>query len=174
MSDPRDTVLAELVTPQLANGLGTLFGGELLALVDKAAYVAAVRYSSLPCVTANFDKVEFLEPVAVGELVSVQARVVAVGTTSLSVRIKVDAEALESGNRRPVFNCFVTMVALKEGKPAPVPRFSCTDIAECREYLIARHRRELEREYSRRLAAVVAEVEAMNEAAVRSALAGEG
>lgn len=174
MSGTRDVVLAELVTPQLANGLGTLFGGELLALVDKAAYVAAVRYSGLPCVTANFDKVEFLEPVAVGELVCVQARVVAVGTTSLSVRIKVDAEALESGNRRPVFNCFVTMVALKEGHPAPVPRFSCRNTDDCREYLIARHRRELEREHSRRLAEAVAAVEAMDEAAVRAALAEEG
>lgn len=167
----RETSLAELVTPQMANGHGTLFGGALLALVDKAAFVAAVRHSRMQCVTANFDKVEFLEPVAIGELVIVRARVVNVGNSSLSVRIRVDAEAMETGERRPVFSCFVTMVALQNGYPARVPRLEPQSEDEMRECLIARHRQHLEREYSARLREAVAGVEGMDRESLQRALA---
>src|SRR2546422_1761202 len=67
--------MSELMMPQHANILGNVFGGVVLALVDRVAAVAAIRHAGKPCVTVSVDKVDFREPIHVGELLTAYARV---------------------------------------------------------------------------------------------------
>ena len=75
---PRESeaVLTELMMPHHANIMGNVFGGHILALVDRVAAVAAIRHSHRACVTVSVDKVDFREPIHVGELVTALARVI--------------------------------------------------------------------------------------------------
>lgn len=112
----------EMVFPEQANHYGTLFGGNALSLMGKAAFVAATRRARCAVVMATSDKVEFHEPVRVGELVELTARVERVGRTSMTVTVDVVAEALISGHRRLAMRGSFEMVAVDgAGKPTPVP-----------------------------------------------------
>ena len=99
---PRESeaTLTELMMPHHANIMGNVFGGHILALVDRVAAVAAIRHSHRTCVTVSVDKVDFREPIHVGELVTALARVNFAGRTSMEVGVKVIAENVLSGDRR--------------------------------------------------------------------------
>ena len=168
--DKRETFLSELVTPQMANFHGSLFGGALLALVDKAAYVCATRYCGSTCVTAGFDRVAFLQPVCIGELLQVHARVVSTGRTSVTVRIDVDAETIESGNHRRVFSCSVAMVAIREGVPIPVPGLVCESTEDLRDSFVAQHIRILEKEYAGKISRARISADEMNRDELQKAI----
>ena len=142
---------SELVTPKMTNSMGTLFGGDLLAHVDKAAYVCARRYCKQTCVTASFDQVSFLGPVHIDELITYHARIIHVGKSSMLVEINVYAENLKKDEVRKVSTCFATMVAIKDGKPVEVPRMKCDTIDECRDRLMGDTRRKLAKEYAQRI-----------------------
>ena len=117
-----DAVLTELMMPHHANVMGNVFGGHLLALVDRVAAVAAIRHSRRPCVTVSVDKVDFREPILVGELVTAYARVNFAGRTSMEIGVKVVAENVLTGARRHTNSCYLTYVALDDrGEPTPVP-----------------------------------------------------
>lgn len=110
------------MSPPDANIRGTIFGGKVLALVDKAAAVAAMRHARRPCVTVAMERVEFLVPISVGDLVIVEAQVNYAGRTSMEIGVEVYAEDLRQGRRRHANTCLVTMVAVDEkGRPSPVP-----------------------------------------------------
>lgn len=147
----QQATVSELVTPDMANFHGTLHGGKLLSLADKAAYVCASRYSGKYCVTAAFDRVDFIEPVHVGDLLIFLAEVIAVGNTSLTVEITVTAEDTEAGSVRKCAVCFVTMVAMKDGEPTPVPDLDCETTEDYRDCLRARRRKELAEEYQAKI-----------------------
>jgi len=107
--------------PNMANNLGHVFGGVILSLVDRVAAVAAIRHSRRPCVTVSVDRVDFHEPIFLGELVIARASVNYVGRTSMEVGVRIEAEHLVSGNRRHTNSCYVTFVAIDEnGKPVAV------------------------------------------------------
>ena len=89
-----DTVITELMVPAYANFGGKIHGGYLMSMMDKVAYACATKFAENYCVTVAVDGVEFLEPVDVGDLVSLQARVNYTGKTSLVVGIRVTAENL--------------------------------------------------------------------------------
>lgn len=111
-----------MVFPEQANHYGTLFGGNALSLMGKAAFVAATRRARCAVVMATSDKVEFHEPVRVGELVELTARVERIGRTSMTVGVDVVAETLISGKRRLAMRGSFEMVAVDDaGKPTPVP-----------------------------------------------------
>jgi acyl-CoA hydrolase len=111
----------ELVFPEHANHYGTLFGGHALSLMGKAAFVAATRRARCAVVMATSDKVEFHEPVRVGELVELTALVERVGRSSMTVAVKVIAERLVSGQRRIAMQGLFEMVAVDEaGRPTPI------------------------------------------------------
>ena len=121
---PRESeaIMSELMMPHHANIMGNVFGGILLALVDRVAAVAAIRHSRRPCVTVSVDKVDFREPIRVGELVTAFARVNYAGRTSMEVGVKVIAENILSGEQRHTNSCYLTYVALDDdGRPTPVP-----------------------------------------------------
>ena len=116
------TQVSDLMSPPDANIQGTVFGGKILAMVDKAAAVAAMRHSAQPCVTVAMDRVEFLVPIFVGDLVIVDARLNYAGKTSMEVGVEVHAEDMTKGTRRHTNSCLVTMVAVdKNRKPSRVP-----------------------------------------------------
>jgi acyl-CoA hydrolase len=135
-------VSSELIMPQDANILGHVFGGAIMAMVDKAAAVAAFRHARTNCVTASIDRVDFKEPIHVGELVSCHASVNFVGTTSMEVGVRVEAEDLISGIRRHTNTCYLTFVAIdRNGRPVPIPQVIPETPAQERRYAAARERR---------------------------------
>lgn len=116
------STVSEMLMPQHVNHLGHVFGGVILSMVDRAAAVAAMRHSGRPCVTVSIDRVEFREPIYSGELVTCLAQVNYVGTTSMEVGVRVDAENLLTGKRRHTNTCYLTFVAIDEaGRPTRVP-----------------------------------------------------
>jgi acyl-CoA hydrolase len=117
--------MSEIMTPNDANFLGKVFGGAVLSLVDLCAYVTASRFSGEVCVTASFDRVDFHEPIEVGDVVSMTGIASFVGKTSVEVTIEVYAENIFKQTRRHTNTARVTMVAVREGKPVPVPRLIC-------------------------------------------------
>ena len=124
------TTITELMIPSYANFGGKIHGGILLSLMDKVAYVCASKHASTYCVTVSADKVEFLEPVEVGELVSFHASVNYVGRTSLIIGIRVEAQNVKQGTIKHTNSCYFTMVAKDDDdKPTEVPEL----ILETRE-----------------------------------------
>lgn len=150
-SESRSTV-SELMMPGDVNNLGHVFGGVLLSMVDRAAAVAAMRHAGRPCVTVSIDRVEFKEPIYAGELVTCDARVNFVGTTSMEVGVRVIAENLLSGSRRHTNTCFLTFVAIDEdGRPVPVRKLDLETDEDRRRFDEGRRRREARRELDREL-----------------------
>jgi acyl-CoA hydrolase len=157
MSDPGKTPaesrgeLAELMMPQHANILGKVFGGTLLAMVDKAAAVAAIRHAGRTCVTAQIDRVSFHSPIEIGELVRCLSQVNWAGRSSMEVGVKVLATSLRTGDTRHTNTCYVTMVAVDDqGRPVPVPPLRPASDEDRRRFDRGRRRMEERKETRRR------------------------
>jgi acyl-CoA hydrolase len=115
--------ITTFVMPHMQNVRGDLFGGELMALVDQAAAVAAIRHAGGPAVTASIDRVDFRERIPVGSLVTCEATVDFVGNSSMDITVEVYAETVSTGERRHTHTAHVVFVAIDEaGKPHRVPR----------------------------------------------------
>jgi acyl-CoA hydrolase len=105
-----------------ANVAGNVHGGVIMHLCDEAAGIAALRHSGRRAVTAAMDRMNFLHPVYVGQLVTVRATVNAAWRTSMEVGVRVEAEDVRSGETTHTCSAYLTMVALdEEGRPAAVP-----------------------------------------------------
>ncbi|MCH7903785.1 MAG: acyl-CoA thioesterase [Armatimonadetes bacterium] len=136
--------MAQVMTPNNANVLGHVFGGSILAMVDLTASATAQKFAGRICVTASFDRVDFHQPVEVGNLVEMEGFVSYVGTTSLEVTIDVFATNLAKDERRHTNTARVTMVALDDdGKPTKVPRLVCETREEKVRFLEGFARRNL-------------------------------
>ena len=149
--DPRPvslskTTITELMIPSYANFGGKIHGGILLSLMDKVAYACASRHASTYCVTVSVDKVEFLQPVEVGELVSLHASVNYVGRTSLVIGIRVEAHNVKLGTIKHTNSSYFTMVAKgDDDKPAVVPELILETPDEVRRFIEAIRMREIKR-----------------------------
>ena len=142
-------IMTELMMPHMANTLGNVFGGVILSLVDRVAAVAAIRHARGPCVTVSVDRVDFREPIHVGELVVARASVNYVGRTSMYVGVRVEAEDLVTAQRRHTNSCYITFVAIdKHERPIPVAPLVPETDEERRRYAAAERRRRLRREES--------------------------
>lgn len=118
---PSEARLWEIVFPDHANHLGTLFGGQALAWMDKAAFIAATRYARRTVVTARSEQVDFHVPVRQGQLVELIARVVETGRSSMRVEVELHTEDAKAGTRQLCTRGHFVMIALDEdGKPAAV------------------------------------------------------
>ncbi|NLB57393.1 MAG: acyl-CoA thioesterase [Gammaproteobacteria bacterium] len=118
---PTEARLLEIVFPDHTNHLGTLFGGQALAWMDKAAFIAASRYARRTVVTARSEQVDFKLPIRQGQLVETIARVMEVGRTSMQVQVELVAEDLLSGKREVCTRGRFVMIALDEsGQPTPI------------------------------------------------------
>ena len=133
---------SELMMPQHANVLGHVFGGVILAMMDTAAAVAAFRHARNSCVTVSIDRVDFREPIHVGDLVVMKASVNYVGRTSLEVGVRVEAEEMTTGRRRHTNSCYLTFVAIdRNGRPIDVPPLRPETVDEVRRHDAAKERR---------------------------------
>lgn len=150
--DPRPvqfsrTKLTELMIPSFANFGGKVHGGLILSLMDKVAYAAASKHAGTYCVTVTVDGVEFLQPVDVGELLTLDAAVHYVGNSSLVVGIKVTSENVKTNEVKHTNNSYFTMVAKGEdGKPTQVPELILEDITEMRRFVEAIKRIKVKKE----------------------------
>jgi acyl-CoA hydrolase len=107
---------------QDANSAGFIHGGTVMRMCDEAAGIAAIRHCGNRVVTAGMDRMTFLTPVHVGELLRCVASVNAVWKTSMEVGVRVEAENAVTGEVRATSTAYLTMVAVnEEGKPMPVP-----------------------------------------------------
>ena len=129
--------------PQHSNNLGLVFGGVILAMMDTASAVSAIRHARSVCVTASVDRVDFREPIHLGDLVIMKCSVNYVGRTSMEVGVRVEAEDLQTGSRRHTNSCYLTFVAIdRNGKPIEVPRIVPETEDEIRRYEAAKARRQ--------------------------------
>ena len=125
-----------------ANMAGLVHGGVVMRLCDEAAGVAAVRHCGGRVVTAAMDRMTFVEPVMIGELLTCSASVNAVWHTSMEVGVRVEAENPRTGEKRHTSTAYLTMVALDdEGKPTPVPSLVADSEVEGRRQREAELRR---------------------------------
>lgn len=150
---------SQLMMPQHSNNLDHVFGGVILSMMDTAAAVSAIRHARTNCVTVSVDRVDFREPIHLGDLVIMKCSVNFVGRTSMEVGVRVEAENLQTGVRRHTNSCYLTFVAVdRNGRPLEVPRLTPETEDEVRRYEAARARRQ------RRLEERRAETAALTEA----------
>ena len=138
------TTITELMVPSYANFGGKIHGGILLSMMDKVAYACASKHAGSYCVTVSVDHVEFLQPVEVGELVSMHGSVNYVGRTSLVVGIRVEALNVKTNNIKHTNSSFFTMVAKGDDeKPMVVPKLILETKEDVKRFIEASHVREI-------------------------------
>jgi acyl-CoA hydrolase len=121
VAESRSSVV-RLMMPSDANYAGNVFGGVILAEVDRVAYVAASRHARTACVTASIDRVDFLAPVRINDVVEFTAEISFVHHTSMEVIVRILARGLPDAAARRVGDAYVTIVAVDaDGRPTPVP-----------------------------------------------------
>lgn len=147
------TTLTELMIPSYANFGGKIHGGIILSLMDKVAYACASRHAGAYCVTVSIDTVDFLEPVEVGELVSLKASVNYVGNSSVVVGIRAEAENVKTGKIKHTNTSYFTMVAKGEDdRPTQVPELILESEVEVRRFMEAMARKEIRQKSKREMA----------------------
>ncbi|MBC7000757.1 acyl-CoA thioesterase [Cytophaga sp. FL35] len=114
--------ITELMLPSHSNFGGKVHGGHILNLMDQIAFACASKHSQCYCVTASVNRVDFLHPVEVGELLTLKASINYTGRTSMVVGVRVESENITKGTKRHCNSSYFTMVAKDEnGKSIPVP-----------------------------------------------------
>lgn len=127
--------LTQLMLPSHSNFSGKIHGGYLLQLMDQIAFASASKYSGCYCVTASVDTVDFLNPIEIGELVTLKASVNYVGNSSMVVGIRVTAENIQTGKVKHCNSSYFTMVAKEDtGKSTKVPHLILSNYEEVRRF----------------------------------------
>lgn len=136
--------MTDLVLPSETNPLNNLFGGELLARMDRCASIAARRHSRRIVVTASVNHVAFSKAVPLGSVVTVEAKVSRAFKSSMEVYIDVWVEDRESGNRSKANEAIYTFVAVNDhGEPVPVPEIVPETDLEKERFKAALRRKQL-------------------------------
>ncbi|HTL70616.1 MAG TPA: acyl-CoA thioesterase [Candidatus Eisenbacteria bacterium] len=137
------TEMSQLMLPQHVNFGGVVYGGAILSIADSVAYVCAARHAGPRCVTASVDRVDFREPIKIGEVVTFLASVNYVGRTSMEIGIKILAEDVRTGKKRHTNSCYFTMVSLDEDdRPKEVPGLAVETEDEKRRWAAGLKRRQ--------------------------------
>lgn len=127
--------ITQLMLPSHSNFSGKIHGGHILNLMDQIAFACASKHSGNYCVTASVNKVDFLNPIEVGELVTLKASVNYTGRTSMVVGLRVVSENIRTGEIKHCNSSYFTMVAKDEnGKSTPVPGIILTTKEEVRRF----------------------------------------
>jgi len=142
---PEETrcVMTQIVMPMHTNGVaGVMFGGIMMQWIDVCAGVAAMRHAAGAVLTASIDRLDFLSPVRVGEVVLLQAQVNYTSRTSMEVGCRVETEDMRTRTRRYVTKAYLTFVAVDDhGKPRPIPQLSLATEDDRRRQVEAELRR---------------------------------
>jgi len=127
--------ISQLMLPSHSNFNGKIHGGYILSLMDQIAFACASKYSGEYCVTASVDTVNFLNPIEIGELVTLKASVNYVGRTSMVIGIRVDSENIQTGEIKHCNSSYFTMVTKnKSGNSVPVPSLAISNLEETRRF----------------------------------------
>lgn len=176
-ADETEVRAAMFMSADQANHFGHVHGGQVMRLVDEIAYVCAARYSGGVAVTAAVDRIDFHEPIHVGELLHVLARVVYVGRSSMEIEITLHAEDIVAGTMRHTNTCHFTFVALENvqnGRPRPVPRLVCRTRDDKIRYIQARLRRQKSLQYRQERDAFLSQVDTLSDDELDARIAEEG
>jgi len=115
-------IMVQPMTPQDANQAGNVHGGVIMKLIDMAGAIVAQRHTRTNVVTASVDRIDFLHPVFIGDVLFLKASLNLVGRTSMEVGVRVESENPLTGEIRNTASAFLTYVSLdKNGKPTEVP-----------------------------------------------------
>ncbi len=142
----RDTsvTMAQMMIPQDANPAGNVHGGVVVKIIDEAAGVVAARHARSDVVTASIDRMDFHNPVFVGDVLFFKASLNLVGRTSMEIGVRVEAENLMTGGVRHAASAYLTYVALgKNGRPTEVPPLILETEEEIRRNREAKERRDV-------------------------------
>jgi len=135
--------ITELMKPINSNFSGKIHGGYILNLMDQIAFACASKYSGKYCVTASVNTVDFLNPVEVGEFLTLKARVNYVGNTSMTVGIKVISENVQTGKQKHCNSSYFVMVAKSEsGTNTKVPKLKLKTSEDVRRFIRSKSRLE--------------------------------
>jgi uncharacterized protein (TIGR00369 family) len=127
--------ISELMLPSHTNFSGKIHGGYILSLLDQIAFACASKFSGNYCVTASVDTVDFLNPIEVGELVTMKASVNYVGNSSMIIGIRVESENIQTGKIKHCNSSYFTMVSKDhEGKNVKVPGLILSNYDEVRRF----------------------------------------
>jgi uncharacterized protein (TIGR00369 family) len=145
--------ISVLMLPSHANFGGKIHGGYILGLMDQIAFACASKHSRGYCVTASVNKVNFLNPIEVGELVTMKASVNYVGKSSMVVGIRVESENIRTGTKKHCNSSYFTMVAVDEsGKKLTVPGLILSTKMDAKRFIKSIIRRESDTKRSADLA----------------------
>ena len=137
-----DVQTSQIMTPLDVNSVGNVHGGVIMRLVDTTAALVAMRHARSNVVTASMDRMDFHNPVFVGDLVTFKASLNMAGKTSMEVGVRVEREQPLSGEAKHVASAYLTMVAMEDGKPHQIPPLTVTTDEEIRRNREAINRRE--------------------------------
>lgn len=136
--------IAQVMMPEHSNAAGNVHGGYILKIVDQAGAIVAARHTHSNIVTASLDRMDFISPVYVGNLVFAKASCNFVSRTSMEIGVRVEAECLRTGTHTHVGSAYLTFVALDANdKPTPIPELILETEDEKRRFEEARKRREI-------------------------------
>ncbi len=135
--------ITQLMLPSHSNFSGKIHGGFILNLMDQIAFTCASKHSRSYCVTASVNKVDFLNPIEVGELVTLKAMVNFTGRTSMVVGVRVESENITTGEKKHCNSSYFTMVAKDaHGNSVPVPGLLIEDRQGIRRFARSIERKE--------------------------------
>jgi acyl-CoA hydrolase len=136
-------VMTQIVMPTHTNGsAGVMFGGIMMQWIDVCAGVAAMRHAGGGVVTASIDRLDFITPVHLGEVVILQAQVNWSGRTSMEVGCRVETEDMQSRQRRYTTKAYLTFVAVDDrGEPRTIPPLRLESDDDRRRWSDAERRR---------------------------------
>lgn len=135
--------MTQIVMPMHTNGVaGVMFGGIMMQWIDVCAGVAAMRHAAGAVLTASIDRLDFMSPVRVGEIVVLQAQVNFTSRTSMEVGCRVETEDMHTRTRRYVTKAYLTFVAIDgDGRPRPITPLSLVTESDQRRHHEAETRR---------------------------------
>lgn len=137
-------IMSQMMMPQDANPTGNVHGGVIMKHMDEAAGVVAIRHAGCNAVTASIDRLDFYNPVFIGNLLIIKASLNMVGKTSMEIGVRVETEDLISGQIRHIASAYLTFVALdKDFRPKAVPPLRLTTEEERRRHKEAVARRKV-------------------------------
>ncbi|MEO0897727.1 MAG: acyl-CoA thioesterase [Bacteroidota bacterium] len=134
---PNDSkiTMSQLMLPSHSNFSGKIHGGYILNLMDQIAFACASKHSGNYCVTASVNRVDFLNPIEVGELVTLKASINYTGRTSMVVGLRVESQNIQTGESKHCNSSYFTMVAKdEEGKNVAVPGLILDSVDSIRRY----------------------------------------
>ena len=151
-----------LAHPTDVNFGGKVHGGMAMKWIDQAGYACAVGWSGAYCVTVSVSGIQFIAPILIGDLVTVRARLIHTGTSSMHLAVDVLARDLRKGEQRLATSCVMVFVALDspDGKPTPVPAWEPRTDEDRRLQDYARRLMELSKTMEQQVAALRPEASA--------------